>query len=154
MRRIVVVVVLFVNAIGFSQNHDFVVEDNLIVWRRVYEDTAPFSALKNKLRLNFVTDSTGTINKTNFSNWKLNELTANFRIESKKGKYRVSLFNIRFFRQTVDCKDLIKDYSIESQFLKYNGEIRKSVWGSNEAELLHHQLVELFTIKKEEHSDW
>jgi len=63
MRRIVIVMVLLVNAIGFSQDNNFVIEDDLIVWRKVYEDTHHFSALKNNLRLHFVTDSTGLLVK-------------------------------------------------------------------------------------------
>lgn len=154
MKRILIVVVLFVNAIGFSQDNNFVLEDNLIVWRKVYEDASPFSALKNKLRLNFVTDSTGTISKTNFAERNLEELTADFRIEAKEGKYRVSVFNIRFFGQIIHNKDLIQDYCMERHFLKNNGEIKKSVWGYNETELLNHHLVDLFTIKKAVPTDW
>jgi hypothetical protein len=154
MKRIVIIVVLFVNAIGFSQNNNFIVEDNLIVWRLVYEDANHFSALKNKLRLNFVSDSTGTISKTNFAERKLEELTADFRIESKKGKYRVSVFNIRFFGQILHDKELLQDYCMESEFLKKNGEIKKSIWGYNETELLDSHLVELFTIKKIANTNW
>lgn len=154
MRSIVIVVVLLVNAIGFSQDNNFVIEDDLIVWRKVYEDTGHFSALKNNLRLHFVTDSTGTISKTNFAERKLEELTADFRIESKKGKYRVSVFNIRFFGQIIHREDLIQDYSMESRFLKKNEEIKKSIWGYNETALLNHHFEKLFTIKKEVHEDW
>lgn len=154
MKRIVIVMVFFVNAIGFSQNNNFIVEDKLIVWRWVYEDANHFSALKNKLRLNFVSDSTGIISKTNFGERNLEELTADFRIESKKGKYRVSVFNIRFFGQLIHSKDLIQDYCMEREFLRNNGEIKKSVWGYNETELLNLHLIELFTIKKDAPTDW
>lgn len=154
MKRIVIVVVLFINAIGFSQDNNFVVEDNLIVWRKVYEDAHHFSALKNNLRLHFVTDSTGTISKTNFAEKNMEELTANFRIESKEGKYRVSVFNIRFFKQIISREDPIQDYSMESEFLKKNEEIKKSIWGYNETELLNLHFEKLFTIKKEVNANW
>ena len=154
MRRIVIVVVLLVNAIGFSQDNNFVVEDNLMVWRKVYEDTRHFSALKNNLRLNFLTDSTGTISKTNFAERNLEELTADFRIESKEGKYRVSVFNIRFFEQNIHRREPVREYAIESDFLKNNGEIKKAVWGYNATALLNPHLLELFTIKNNAPADW
>ncbi|MFA9189655.1 hypothetical protein [Flavobacterium magnesitis] len=154
MKRIVIVAVLFVNAIGFSQNKNFIVEDNLIVWRLVYEDASHFSALKNNLRLDFVSDSTGYISKTNFADRKLEELTADFRIEAKEGKYRVSVFNIRFYDRAIRKKEAIQEYAIESHFLKNNGEIRKSILGYNVTELLNPHFEELFTIKKGVNSDW
>ena len=154
MKRILIVVVLFVSAMGFSQNKNFVVEDNLIVWRLVYEDASHFSALKNNLRLDFVSDSTGYISKTNFSDRKLEELTADFRIEAKDGKYRVSVFNIRFLEEGINTKHGIQDYSIESYFLKNNGTIRKSILGYNVTEILNPHLVDLFTIKKTNNADW
>jgi hypothetical protein len=157
MKRILIVVVLFVNAMGFSQNKNFVVEDRLMVWKLVYEDATPISALKNNLRLEFITDSTGFIKRTNFENRRLNQFTAEFKIESKKGKYRAMVHNIIFFEDLVPTKaafQAIPEYTIESQFMKNDGTIRKSLWGLNLTEILNTYFTELFTIKKTNNSDW
>ena len=75
-KSLLVIVVLFLSVMGFSQNKNFVVEDRLMVWKLVYEDTKPISALENNLRLEFITDSTGYIKRTNFENRRLSQTLA------------------------------------------------------------------------------
>ena len=155
-KNLLVIVVLFLSGMGFSQNKNFVVEDRLMVWKLVYEDTKPISALENNLRLEFITDSTGYIKRTNFENRRLSQFTAEFKIESKKGKYRASVYNIIFFDDLIPTKatfQAIPEYTIESQFMKNDGTIRKSVWGLNLTEILNTYFTELFTIKTN-NSDW
>ena len=155
-KSLLVIVVLFLSGMGFSQNKNFVVEDRLMVWKLVYEDTKPISALENNLRLEFITDSTGYIKRTNFENRRLSQFTAEFKIESKKGKYRASVYNIIFFEDLIPTKatfQAIPEYTIESQFMKNDGTIRKSVWGLNLTEILNTYFTELFTIKTN-NSDW
>lgn len=155
-KNLLVIVVLFLSVMGFSQNKNFVVEDRLMVWKLVYEDTKPISALENNLRLEFITDSTGYIKRTNFENRRLSQFTAEFKIESKKGKYRASVYNIIFFDDLIPTKatfQAIPEYTIESQFMKNDGTIRKSIWGLNLTEILNTYFTELFTIKTN-NSDW
>jgi len=155
-KSLLVIVVLFLSGMGFSQNKNFVVEDRLMVWKLVYEDTKPISALENNLRLEFITDSTGYIKRTNFENRRLSQFTAEFKIESKKGKYRASVYNIIFFDDLIPTKatfQAIPEYTIESQFMKNDGTIRKSLWGLNLTEILNTYFTELFTIKTN-NSDW
>lgn len=119
----------------FSQNTNFIVENELINWRYIYESSTNISEMKNNSRLEFAVDSTGYIKKTNFEDKKLNQLTGEFKIESKKGKYRVSLFNIKFFIEPVGLysggisMQTISELTIEKSLIKKNGTIRESSFG-------------------------
>lgn len=160
MRKILLIAVLLFSALGFTQNKNFVIEDKLIVWKLVYEDSINISKLKDNRRLEFITDSTGYIKKTNFEDKKLNQLTGEFKIESKKGKYRVSVFNIKFFVDSVGLYSggisiqTISEFTIEKSLMKNNGTIRESSLGYNLTEKLNPHFAELFTIKKLIKSEW
>lgn len=160
MRKILFIVILIFSAKGIAQNKNFVIEDNLIVWKFIYEDSTNISELKNSPRLEFKTDSTGYIKKTNFEDKKLNQLTGEFKIESKKGKYRVSVYNIKFYVEPVSLysggisMQSISEFTIEKSLIKKNGTIRESSLGYNLTETLNPHLTELFTIIKKAKSDW
>lgn len=160
MKKMILIAVLLFSLIGFAQNKNFVIEDNLIVWKLIYQDSTSTSKLKNNPRLEFNTDSTGYIKKTNFEDKKLNQLTGEFKIESKKGKYRVSVFNIKFFVEPIGLysgglsMQTISEFTIEKSLIKKNGTIRESSLGYNLTETLNPHLVELFTIKIKTNSNW
>ena len=160
MRNLLIGFCLVFSLFGLAQNKDFKIEDKLIVWQLVYEDSSSVSKLRNNPRLDFVTDSTGRIKKTNFEDRKLNQLTGEFQVESKKGKYRVSVFNIKFFADPVGLysggisMQTISEFTIEKSLMKKNGTIRESSLGYNLTETLNPHLVELFTIKKILKSEW
>ena len=124
------------------------------------EPSTNISELKNKPRLEFITDSTGYIKKTNFEDKKLNQLTGEFKIECKKGKYRVSIFNIKFFVEPIDLSSggismqTISEYTIEKSLIKNDGTIKKSSMGYNLTQTLNPHFIELFTIRKKTKSDW
>jgi hypothetical protein len=59
----ILLLLLFITNISFSQNKNFTIEDKLIIWKLVYEDSTNISELKNNPRLQFITDSTGFIKK-------------------------------------------------------------------------------------------
>ena len=130
------------------------------MWKLVYEDSSKISELKNNPRLKFISDSIGFIKKTNFENKKLHQLTGEFKIESKQGKYRVSVFNIKFFVEPIGLysggisMQTISEFTIEKSLIKKNGTIRESSFGYNLTETLNPHLVELFTIKKIPKSEW
>lgn len=151
---------IFITNISFSQNKNFSIEDKLIVWNLVYEDSTTISELKNNPKLEFKTDSTGYIKKTNFEDKKLNQMSGEFKIESKKGKYRVSAFNIIFYVNPIGLysggisMQTISEFTIEKSLIKKNGTIRESSLGYNLTETLNPHLVELFTIKKKVKSEW
>lgn len=156
MKKILIVLLLLLSSISFGQNNNFIVEDSLIIWRKVYEDVENFSELKNNPRLEFKTDSSGFIKKTNFSNDRLSELVGEFRIECKENRYRVSVFNIRFYRigsNTVEnAKELetTTDFPIEKVALKRNGTVREYTV----TEELNRHFINLFTIKAKVKRDW
>lgn len=126
----------------------------------IYEDSTNTSELKNNPRLEFKTDSTGYIKKTNFEDKKLNQLTEEFEIESKKRKYRVSVYNIKFYVEPINLysggvsMQSISEFTIEKSLIKKNGTIRESSFGYNLTETLNPHLTELFTIIKKTKLDW
>jgi hypothetical protein len=158
--KLKLLLLIFITNISFSQNKNFSIENKLIVWKLVYEDSTTISELKNNPRLEFKTDSTGYIKKTNFENEKLNQMSGEFKIESKKGKYRVSAFNIIFYVNPIGLysggisMQTISEFTIEKSLIKKNGTIRESSLGYNLTETLNPHLVELFTIKKKIKSEW
>lgn len=155
-----IVLFWFFSACIYSQNKNFTIEDNLIYWKLVYEDSTDIKELQNKTRLEFKTDSTGYIKRTNFEDKHLNQLTGEFKIESKKGKYRISVLNIRFFVEPTGLSSggismqTISEFTIEKSLIKSDGSIRKSSMGYNLTETLNPHLVDLFTIKKKTKSNW
>ncbi len=149
-----IVLFCFFSVCVYSQNKNFVIVDKQIVWQNVYEDSTDLKELKNNTRLDFKTDSTGYIKKTNFENKRLNQLTGEFKIESKKDKYRVSVFNIKFYVEPIGLysggisMQTISEFTIEKSLIKSDGSIKKTSMGYNLTETLNPHLVDLFTIKK------
>lgn len=132
MKNVYLLIIVFFNIIGYSQNKNFSIENNLIVWKFVYQDSTSISQLKNNHHLEFENDSTGYIKKTNFNDKNLREMVGEFKIESKKGRYRVSVYNIKFFVDPIGISSgdismqSISEYTIEKSLLKKDGTIRKS----------------------------
>ncbi|PXY44754.1 hypothetical protein DMB68_14980 [Flavobacterium hydrophilum] len=143
-----------------AQNKNFSVENNLITWKLVYNTSVSISDLKNNPRLEFKTDSTGSIKKGSENLNKLNEYTADFKIESKAGKYRATVYNIRLY----DPKAVVSsgetkviypiDNPIEKEWLKRNGTVREALLWYNITEIMNPFLTEIFTLKKRVKEDW
>jgi hypothetical protein len=155
-----IVLFCFFSVCIYSQNKNFTIVDKQIVWKNVFEDSTDIKELQNNTRLEFKTDSTGYIKRTNFEDKQLNQLTGEFKIESKKGKYRISVLNIKFFVEPIGLSSggismqTISEFTIEKSLIKSDGSIRKSSMGYNLTETLNPHLVELFTIKKKPKSEW
>ena len=145
---------------AMAQNKNFSVENNLIVWKLVYDSPISISDLKNNPRLEFKTDSTGSIKKGSENLNRLKEYTADFKIETKTGRYRATVYNIRLYdpRATVssgETKILYPaDEPIEKDWLKRNGTVREALFWYNITETMNPFLTELFTIKKIAKIDW
>lgn len=160
MQKTFSIIFLLTSFFVLSQNKNFVIENELINWRFIYEDSTNISELKNKPRLEFVTDSTGFIKKTNFEDKKLNQLTGEFKIEAKKNKYRVSVFNIKFYVEPIGLysgdisMQTISEFTIEKSLIKKDGKIRESSMGYNLTEKLNPHLLDLFKIKVIPKSEW
>ena len=145
--------------LSYTQHKNFVVENGIIYWKNIYNDSAKTSELRNKPLLEFITDSTGFIKRTNFNDKKLNDFKAEFKIESKQNKYRVSVYNIRFFVTPVSLyignmsTESNTEFTIEKSILKQDGTVRKYA-GYNLTATLNPYFVDLFTIQKTETENW
>lgn len=160
MKKLFLIIFFMFGIFSYSQNKNFELEDNIIVWKFIYQDSLDVLNLKNNPRLEFKNDSTGIIKKTNFENKKLNQLTGDFKIESKTGKYRVIVFNIKFYVEPIGLysggisMQTVSEFTIEKSLLKKDGTIREKYFGYNLTETLNPHLVDLFKIKKKLSSDW
>lgn len=162
MRKKILSFCLIVISISvYSQNKNFTIEDNLIYWKLVYEDSSNVSELRNSPRLEFKTDSTGYVKKGTDKGRKLSPYTADFKIEKKIGKYRVSVFNIVGHDEspiTLNFGNVSAptptEYRLESTLINKKGKIKKTVWGVDLTEIYNENLTELFTIKKKPKSVW
>jgi hypothetical protein len=160
MKKLYIILITLFSVFTYCQNKNFSVENNLIIWRLVYQDSTKISELKKNPRLEFRSDSTGYIKKTNFNDDNLREMVGEFLIESKEGKYRVSVFNIKFFVEPIGLSSggismqSISEYTIEKSLLKKNGTIRETSLGYNLTATLNPHLTELFLINKNASTDW
>ncbi|KQO23955.1 hypothetical protein ASF10_23790 [Flavobacterium sp. Leaf82] len=147
MKKLYIILFTLFSLYSYCQNKNFAVENNLIIWKLVYQDSTNISELKKNPRLEFNSDSTGYIKKTNFNDDNLREMVGEFLIESKKGKYRVSVFNIKFFVEPIGLSSgglsmqSISEYTIEKSLLKKNGAIRETSLGYNLTETLNPHLT-------------
>lgn len=158
--KMIITIILLISSSVFAQNKNFTIENGLVNWRNVYEDSTNILDLKDNPRLQFTTDSTGIIKRTNFNDKKLKNFTAEFKIESKKGKYRVSVYNVIFYVEPVGLNSggismqTISQYTIEQSLIKKDKTIRESSFGYNLTETLNPHFVDLFIIKEKEKEDW
>lgn len=160
MKRKTLFLLFLIPFLGISQNKNFILEDGLVYWKYVYENSKDISALRNNPLLTFKTDSTGVIKKTNFNDKKVKKMVGDFKIDRKQGRYRISVFNVRFFVDPITLgmgsmsSQTISEYTIEESLIKKNGTIRKSSLGYNLTETLNPHFVDLFTIKKVKKDEW
>lgn len=136
-----------------NDNNNFEIVNDMIYWRYVYDNKKNINQLKKNPKLDFVTDTTGYIIKTNFNDKELKYLTGEFLIQEKENKYRVSVFNVMFYVDPMTLNSgsvsmqTISEHTIEESLIKNNGQIRKSFFGYKLTEILNPHLIELFTIK-------
>ena len=143
----------------YGQNPNFIIHDNIVKWQFVYSDSLDINYLKSNPNLEFKTELTGYVKRTNFNNKKLNDQVSEFIIEKKLDRYRVTIFNIKIIPQQIafsfgEVTSLPADViSIESVLIK-NNQIRKSYLGYNLSEILHPHYLNLFLIKTEYKDEW
>lgn len=146
--------------IGFSQNPNFKIEDKTIIWQWVYNDSLDLANIKQNLKLEFLTDTTGKLKRTNFNDKNLREQIAEFKIEEKQGRYRVTVFNIKIIPMQVSFDlggissmpdDLV---SFEDIMIKNNGTMKAKLMGFDITEALNKHYLDLFIIKKRTNEDW
>ena len=128
--------------------------------KKFYNDSSEIAKLKRNPKLEFVTDSTGFIKKTNFNDENLRQLTGEFLIEKKSNRYRVSVFNVVFYTEPVGLNSgglsmqTISEYTIEKSLITKKGKIRESSMGYNLTETLNPHLENLFKIIEVKNEDW
>jgi hypothetical protein len=159
MKNLLVIAFVFITSGLFAQNENFNLEKDAIIWRYVFNDTNSIKLLKDKSKLEFKTDSTGIIKKSLLNHKKTtDEFTAEFKIESKKDRYRVTVTNIRFFSsRQINFEGIMTsmtDYPLEMHWIK-NNKIIEKLGGVNITELFNDFFVDLFTIPKQKtDEDW
>jgi len=142
-----------------SQNQNLYVENDLVHWRYVYENGFGINDLMEKPKLEFFNENKGIIKKNSMNHKKVNdEITADFFVEEKDGRYRVTVNNIRFFSTTQiqigGISSSITDYPVETSLLKKDNTIKPKVWGIDFSEILHNYFFELFNAKESKNDDW
>lgn len=159
--KIIITTFLFISNISFcfAQNPNFFVENDLVHWRYVFEDTASIEGLKRKPKLEFLSDTNGILKKSSVNDPRIkHEMTAEFTIEQREGRYRVTVNNIRFYNTTQIQIDMfsstLSDYPIETSLLRKNKTIKEKIWGIDLTEILNEYFLELFTIKITVEEDW
>ncbi len=136
-----------------GQNKNFSIEDRLVLWSNIYENSEKLTDVKLNPRLYFKTDSTGSIKKS-LANKKLkDELTADFKIEFKDKRYKVRVFNIRFYNTTqitlYGVTTDVKDYGIENFLVKKRkDEFKTSRNAVRLTNLLNDYFIDLFSYEK------
>jgi hypothetical protein len=87
MKKFTTILLMFICFNSFSQNENFSIENDLLTWKYVFNETYDSRLLKDKPRLEFISDSTGTIKKGLASDRNVkDEYTANFRIETRENR--------------------------------------------------------------------
>ncbi len=159
MKKILFLLLLS-NAFANAQNPNFKVDNGTLIWQWIYEDSLDVNNLKQNLKLDFITDTTGKLKRTNFNDKNLREQIAEFKIEQKQGKYRVTMFNIKIIPMQISLDlggvsslpdDLL---SLEAVLIKKDGSIRAALWGYNMTEVLHKHYLNLFSKKEKAKDDW
>ena len=137
-----------------NENDNFEIVNDMVFWRYVYDESMDIDKLKQNPKLDFETDTTGFIIRTNFNDKQLKDLTGEFKIQSKGDRYRVSVFNVVFYTEPMTLNSgglgmqTISEHTIEESLIKDNGQMRKSFWGYNLTAILNPHLINLFKAIK------
>ena len=159
MKKLLLNMSFLVTMVSLAQNKNFTVDQNYITWKFIYENSESIVKLKNNLGLLFKTDSTGFIKRTNFNDRRLLKLEAEFKIESKHNRYRVTIYNIKFLQEPAIVSGdsllskLANEITIEQKLLNRKGLIRQSSFGHDLTEILNPYFNQLFVINKHI-NDW
>lgn len=157
--RLVYTILLLVTSYLNAQTENFSVENDFLTWKFIYNEDLDIDQMKSNPRFSFMNDSTGIINKGSVNNKNIkHEYTANFKVESKANKYRVTINNIRFYNETQInfgmFESNVTDYPIETPALNKKGEIKAPKRGPSLTEIMNNHFMELFKMKHKTKDDW
>jgi hypothetical protein len=142
-----------------NQEGYFSIKDNLIVWTKIYETTPDLEFMKKNPVLEFTSETTGLINKSKpipLTKRQLDEITANFRIDEKDGRYRVEVSNIRVIPSLTyslyGVSTTMSDYPLETAGLNKKFEFNSNFL--NHIAKPYDNLFSGFFDPKKKNDDW
>lgn len=158
MRQIYTVLFLILHLLSYSQtvDHSFIVEDNNVIWRKVFEDnpnTKKFTML-NPLKDSIISSHEITnitinykpygMNWTNLPTYANGKFYFKYIVEIKEGKYRITVQNM--FWRAPDIFNNNRDY--DYVFTKILGKSQQKYYRA-----LNQYLTDYFTIGRE-NQEW
>lgn len=164
MKKILLLILISFNCYSQDAAENFTVENNQIIWIKIYNlsDTESIDNLKNNLSLKFSDPNFGTAENLelrcdDIAIYSKETFKLNFKIEKKDNRYRVIVSNIVFNNSinlnfgTVSTDE--KFNTIESMELRNSDNtLRKNKQSLRNRNCLNEYLTELFKIKKSK--DW
>lgn len=165
IQRIITLTLLIICAISTAQNHHFKQSKNQLIWQKTYETNLDKKAILKQISQNAVLNSIKPSGQSDFFLINCDKKTPiymrnNFRfyahIDFKPGKYRVTLTNFQmrdnYTVEAFGVETTNNPISIDSFFIKKNGDFRSSKISRNAQRCFNDFLTDLFTFSKEE--DW
>lgn len=137
MKKLTFALFLFTCSLAIGQESNFKLENNKLIWQKTYESL-------NEIPL-FSPDNTVLIKVKSF-NWALRDydLIAEYIIETKDGKYRATVFNMKMTVQGGDPNE------IEFLWVKDGKGITKTKSFVSQMEMTDLKLTDFFTIKEKD----
>lgn len=163
MKKIVCLFVILL--VGFkvkaqtNQEGYFIIKENIIVWTKIYETTPNIEEMKKNPSLDFTSEKAGLIKKSKpipVTKRKLDEITGNFIIEEKDGRYKVEVSNVRiipsFTYSIYGVSTTMSDYPLEdaglNKRLEFTSNFLKNIAKS------YDNLFSGFFDPNEKNDDW
>lgn len=169
MKRLATIILVLYGYLGNCQElGNFMIENNQLVWQKVYETDADKSTIESsinsKIKERFTVEEdqiTGRIIKSNFKAylkslgmssvntaiilWR-GEYDATIRLEFKEGRYRVTLTDIRNYEYSLG------ESSETQSAINRKGQY-KGLWKNNVGKYLDLCFEDLFAVKEVNQSD-
>lgn len=181
MRKLIIALFTLLASLAcFAQNdndYNFVVKDGEIIWQRVFQDSRPFDELcdvakASKAFENVVingskiegslTPEKADIKGAGYGYMSASylvsnsHLTANFVLQWKEGRYRVTLMDIKFIgagMMGVSVGGIFASAIAPGEkinldtFLRKNGKIKETFYSSDTAEILDYTFTSIFMLQ-------
>lgn len=137
MKKLTFAIFLLTCSLAIGQESNFKLENNKLIWQKTYESV-------NEIPL-FSPDNKVSIKVKSF-NWALRDydLIAEYIIETKDGKYRATVFNMKMTAPDSDPNE------IEFLWVKDGKGITKTKSFVSQMEMTDLKLTDFFTIKEKD----
>lgn len=165
-----IVIMLLFSTICAAQTHDFKIENNQVIWSRVFTDTVSVQAMSNHILKYFphtrsqnitpnsiagTTDYADLIaDKKGFNGFWKQPVKFNYIVDFKQGKYRVLINNITFKSLEVSIYGVTNssDSMLDDSFIRNDGTFRNNKMYEKILNELHKTFMQRFTYNTD--SDW